>query len=60
MEHIRVRFLNDDHKYNEWKANDFGTFTGAMTYQEGLGPIMWIMKDDGSFVGANPNEIKGL
>ena len=60
MEHIRVKFLCDDNQYNEWKAEELGTFTGAMTYQEACGPIMWIMKDNGHFVGANPTQIKGL
>jgi len=60
MQHIRVKFLSDDHQHNDWNQDELGTFTGCMTYQEPYGPIMWIMKDNGSFVGANPTKVKGL
>lgn len=55
---IRIKFNNDDHQNGDWKAEEIGTFL-SMTYQD-VGPVVWIIKDDGSIVGANPKQVKAI
>ena len=47
-----------DGQHGDFKRADTAKFL-AMTYQD-VGPVMWLVMDNGSVVGANPTQVRFL
>jgi hypothetical protein len=52
---IRMKFIGTS-QHGDWKLDEIGTYL-SMTYQD-VGPVIWIIKDDGYIVGAFPTQVR--